>query len=64
MHYTPHAVTLAKLVSRAVHCHANNLINARKKLLGSYQVRPGYVSVLEPLLKSWIRHCDLTSVMI
>ena len=34
-----------------------------KKLLGSYQVRPGYVSVLEPrleppFLKSWIRHCS------
>ena len=29
-----------------------------KKLLDSYQVRPGYVSVLEPpFLKSWIRHC-------
>ena len=27
-------------------------------MLGSYQVRPGYVSVLEPpFLISWIRHC-------
>ena len=30
-----------------------------KKLLGSYQVRSGCVSVLEPpFLKSWIRHCS------
>ena len=28
-----------------------------KKFLGSYQVKPGYVSMLEPpFLKSWIRH--------
>ena len=34
-----------------------------KKLLGSYQVRPGYVSVLEPpFLKSWIRHCVYVDV--